>query len=137
MGRVRQRNTKPELAVRRVAHALGYRFRLHGKNLPGRPDIVFPGRKKVVFVHGCFWHSHSGCRAATIPKTRTAFWVSKFRTNRDRDCRVEAELSDQGWGVLVMWECETRSTATIAQRLQAFLEEDWTPERNTATMRTQ
>lgn len=121
MARIRQRDTTPEIAVRRVAHALGYRFRLQARALPGRPDIVFPSRRKALFVHGCFWHSHAGCKGATVPKTRTDYWVAKLAANRDRDCRVQAQLRSAGWDVGVIWECQTRSAASIANYVRIFL----------------
>lgn len=122
MSRIHGKNTKPELVVRRLAHALGYRFRLHRRDLPGSPDLVFPGRKKVVFVHGCFWHRHPGCRRATTPKTRMEFWLAKFARNVERDVRKEMELIAAGWEVLVIWECETRDPDVLAATLRAFLE---------------
>lgn len=121
MARVRQRDTKPEMAVRKAAHALGFRFRLQRRDLPGRPDIVFPRLGKVLFVHGCFWHSHPGCRWATVPKTRTEYWDAKLAANRARDERVERELAARGWDVGVVWECETRSEDILARRLREFL----------------
>ena len=121
MSAVRGTDTKPELAVRCLVHAMGYRYRLHRKDLPGKPDLVFAGRRKVVFVHGCFWHRHESCRKATEPKTRADFWAEKFKANVARDRRVEEELSDQGWTSLVIWECETKDTASLAERLKAFL----------------
>jgi DNA mismatch endonuclease (patch repair protein) len=121
MSRIRGKDTKPELVVRRLAHALGYRYRLHRKDLPGRPDLVFPGRRKVVFVHGCFWHRHPGCRKASTPSTRREFWETKFAQNVERDARKEAELRAAGWEVLVIWECETRDSAAVAKRLREFL----------------
>jgi len=120
MSRVRSRNTTPELAVRRLAHALGYRFRLHKKALPGTPDLVFAGRKKVIFVHGCFWHRHQGCSKASTPKTRKEFWQSKFNANMQRDARNVAALKQLGWDVLVVWECETLSRS-LKKRLSRFL----------------
>jgi DNA mismatch endonuclease (patch repair protein) len=89
--------------------------------MPGRPDIVFPSRRKALFVHGCFWHSHIGCKGATVPKTRTDYWNAKLAANRERDRRVEAALRAAGWDVGVIWECETRSTASIADHLRSFL----------------
>ena len=121
MAAIRGRDTKPELLVRSIAHRLGYRFRLHRRDLPGRPDLVFPGRRKVVFVHGCFWHQHPGCRYATRPATRTEFWAAKLDGNRERDARVRRELEGMGWGVLVVWECETREPEAVGARLAAFL----------------
>ncbi len=123
MGRVRGKNTIPELVVRRTAHALGYRFRLHRKDLPGTPDLVFPGRMAVVFVHGCFWHRHQGCRKASVPGSRMEFWVEKFDRNVARDARNVDDLKCAGWRVLTIWECETKDKdrAALAARLSAFL----------------
>jgi len=122
MARIRAKNTQPEMAVRRLAHAMGFRFRLHRKDLPGSPDLVFPRLRKVVFVHGCFWHLHRdpGCRNAAIPKTRTDWWIAKLERNCQRDAAAEAALRDLGWDVLVLWECEIRA-AKHNQLLAAFL----------------
>jgi DNA mismatch endonuclease (patch repair protein) len=124
MSGIRGQNTKPEVAVRKLAHRLGYRFRLHRRDLPGTPDLVFPGRKKVVFVHGCFWHRHPGCRFAYNPKTRADFWNAKFDANVARDLRVRHELEVQGWDVLTVWECETVNAEQLTKTLQKFLEND-------------
>lgn len=122
MSRIRGKDTKPELAVRRMLHAMGYRFRLHRKDLPGRPDIVFPGRRKVIFVHGCFWHGHEGCRHAARPSTRADFWAAKIAGNRARDGRNLVSLRDAGWGPLVLWECEIEGdAAALAAWVSAFL----------------
>ena len=121
MAAVRGRNTKPEMIVRRLLFSLGYRFRLHHKDLPGRPDIVFAGRRKAIFVHGCFWHRHAGCSKATTPKTRADFWNLKFDQNVERDRRAERALADMGWSSLVVWECETRALEPLASKLRAFL----------------
>ncbi len=121
MGRVRGKNSKPEMVVRRVVHALGYRFRLHGRNLAGTPDVVFRRLRKVIFVHGCFWHRHEGCHRTTTPKTRAAFWASKFERNIERDALNESKLRALGWDVLVVWECETFDPIALADRLSAFL----------------
>lgn len=112
MSGIRGKNTRPELVVRSVAHRLGLRFRLHPKELPGRPDLVFPKHRTAVFVQGCFWHRHD-CGLAAVPKTRTEFWLAKFAANveRDRVCRTELEL--RGWKVLQIWECETRDPAKV------------------------
>lgn len=118
MARIRGRDTKPEMAVRQAAHRLGYRYRLHRRDLPGSPDLVFPARKKIVFVHGCFWHSHEGCRFAYRPKSNVEFWEGKLRKNRERDIRVKGELECMGWDVLVIWECETVDSDLVASRLQ-------------------
>ncbi|WP_352827103.1 DNA mismatch endonuclease Vsr [Mesorhizobium sp. M0494] len=121
MTRVRQRDTKPEMVVRRAAHSMGSRFRLQRRDLPGRPDLVFPRHRKVIFVHGCFWHSHPGCKCATVPKTRTEYWLAKLAANRARDSRVESELLELGWEVGIVWECETRNEAFLAGFLAKFL----------------
>lgn len=106
MSRIRGKDTKPELAVRRALWAAGLRYRLHDKQLPGRPDLVFPKRRTVVFVHGCFWHSHEGCVKFQMPKTRADWWAAKLERNKARDTQVHAELEAAGWRVLVIWECE-------------------------------
>lgn len=122
MRSVGRENTGPEIAVRSVAHKLGYRYRLHYKNLPGSPDIVFPGRRKLIFVHGCFWHGHKKCRLARTPKTNTVYWADKIRRNRKRDRRVVQELSRSNWDVLVIWECQTRNDVELASTLTRFLD---------------
>lgn len=119
MARVRDRDTKPELAVRRYLHVCGLRFRLHRNDLPGRPDLVFPGRRIVVFVHGCFWHQHPGCGKAKLPKTRSEFWREKLEGNARRDERVLRELSALGWTSHVIWECEI--TDSGLERLEAAI----------------
>ncbi len=120
MARVRSKDSKPELVVRKLAHRLGYRFRLHRRDLPGTPDLVFPRFRKVVFVHGCFWHRHRGCARTTNPKTRTAFWSNKFKQNVRRDRIKERQLKALGWDVLVIWECETFDDRNVSTRLNAF-----------------
>ena len=117
MSRVAGRNTSPEMRVRRIAHGMGLRFRLHRKDLPGKPDLVFPKHKTVIFVNGCFWHRHPGCGKASTPKSNTEFWQSKFNANCARDARVMARLTEMGWRVEVIWECETRKDETIASVL--------------------
>lgn len=107
MSKIRGRDTQPELRVRKTAHRLGLRFRLHRRDLPGTPDLSFPARRKVVFVNGCFWHSHSGCKFASRPKSNVEFWQKKLQANIDRDVRVTQELRALGWDVVVIWECET------------------------------
>lgn len=123
MAGIKGRDTKPELAVRRIAHKLGLRFRLHRKDLPGRPDLVFPRRRLAVFVHGCFWHRHDGCRYAYTPKSRVAFWTKKFAENVARDRRNEEALRDLGWRVLVIWECITRNEEAVRRHLQEHIEQ--------------
>ena len=111
------------MVVRRLLHRLGYRYRLHAGELPGRPDIVFRSRRKAIFVHGCFWHQHEGCRRATIPRTRTAYWQGKFEGNKERD-RVSLEaLGCLGWKTLVVWECETKKLKALQVLLVRFLDE--------------
>ncbi len=121
MSAIKGKDTKPELVVRSTAHRLGYRFRLHRRDLPGKPDLVFPAREMIVFVHGCFWHQHPHCRYATRPATRKEFWAEKLDGNRQRDRRVQTELRQIGWDVLVIWECQTRDPITLAGRLLRFL----------------
>ena len=121
MARIQGRDTVPEVVVRCTAHRLGFRFRLYRKDLPGRPDLVFPRYRAVVFVHGCFWHRHDGCRFTYTPRSRVGFWTEKFRQNVARDRRTEDALRSLGWRVLVIWECETRDDAVIAHRLKHFL----------------
>lgn len=109
------------MTVRRLAHSLGYRFRLHRRDLPGSPDLVFPGRRAVVFVHGCFWHRHGGCKKATTPKSREEFWQAKFDRNLRRDQQNVEELLRLGWRVLVVWECEAKDAKRLEASLGAFL----------------
>lgn len=121
MARIRGKSTKPELIVRRVAHRLGYRFRLHRKDLPGSPDVVFPRLRLAVFVNGCFWHRHRNCRYAYNPKTNVEFWVRKFQNNVLRDTRAKEELEDMGWRVLIIWECETANVNQLRNTLVTTL----------------
>lgn len=123
MGRVRNKDTKPEMRVRRLVHSLGYRYLLHSDRLPGRPDMVFPGRKKVIFVHGCFWHRHEGCARCRLPKSRLDFWVPKLEKNKLRDSENQAKLRELGWDVLVVWECEVEEAAGLPGRIMDFLED--------------
>lgn len=121
MSRVGSKNTKPELTVRKIVHALGYRYRLHRKDLPGSPDLVFPRFKKVIFVHGCYWHRHD-CDKATNPKTNAEFWEHKFQQNIQRDKKNLADLSKKGWKTMVIWQCETREADELIERITKFLE---------------
>lgn len=121
MAAVRSKNTKPELLVRSLLHRLGYRFRLHRRDLPGSPDIVLPRLRTCIFVHGCFWHRHQGCKATTTPKTRVEFWSEKFERNIERDARNEARLRELGWSPFVVWQCETRDLAMLEKRLRSEL----------------
>lgn len=118
MAKIRGRDTGPEMRVRRAAHALGLRFRLYRRQLPGTPDLVFPGRRVALFVHGCFWHRHPGCRFATTPKTRADFWQAKFEGNVARDARKEDELRLAGWMPVTIWECETRDPDQLRDIIQ-------------------
>lgn len=121
MAGIKGRNTRPEMIVRRFLHANGYRFRLHRRDLPGSPDIVLPRFKTCIFVHGCFWHRHEGCRYATTPKTRTDFWQAKLAHNVERDARVRCALRADGWRVLTIWECELKNPTTILGHLLEML----------------
>lgn len=122
MSRIRAKDTRPELRLRKQLWRAGFRYRLHGKQLPGQPDLVFPKWKAVVFVHGCFWHAHTGCPYFQLPKTRPDFWTNKLNRNRDRDSRAVAALRMEGWRVAVVWECALHAeTATTAQRLGRWL----------------
>ncbi|MEQ8399702.1 MAG: DNA mismatch endonuclease Vsr [Roseitalea porphyridii] len=121
MAKVRSKDSKPELAVRKAAHALGFRFRLHRRDLPGSPDIVFPRLRKVVFVHGCFWHRHDGCSRKTMPRTREEFWTKKFQANIARDRRNLQDLEALGWDCKVIWECEAQDRGRLKAMLLSFL----------------
>lgn len=120
MSRIGGRNTAPEFIVRRLLHSLGYRFRLHRRDLPGTPDIVFPSRRKIVFVNGCFWHAH-GCRIGRPPKSRLEFWGPKLEHNRTKDKRDKRALRALGWEVLTVWQCQTKSRNQLESRLLSFL----------------
>jgi DNA mismatch endonuclease, patch repair protein len=121
MGQVGSKNTKPELIVRSLLHRQGYRFRLHRKELPGKPDVVLPKYKTVIFIHGCFWHRHANCPDASTPKTRTDFWLKKFSENKVRDEKNQTSLLSRGWNVIVVWECETAKLDKLAARLNKEL----------------
>ena len=108
MSAIKSKNTNPEIAVRKLLHSMGYRFRLHRKDLPGSPDIVLPKYKTVIFVHGCFWHRHENCKYATTPKTRKEFWENKFKANINRDNLNQANLSLKGWKIIIIWECQLK-----------------------------
>ena len=126
MRAIRSKGMKPELAVRRLVHAMGYRYRLHRHALPGRPDMVFPGRRKVVFVHGCFWHQHAdpACKIAHRPKSNLDYWLPKLERNVARDNQHRARLAELGWDVLVIWECEVNPGDELAERIREFLEHE-------------
>ncbi len=121
MSRIRNKDTKPELVVRRLLHSMGYRFRLHRCDLPGRPDIVLPRHGVCIFVHGCFWHIHRNCKAARIPKTQRTWWQKKLEGNASRDKRNAAVLRQLGWRVLTIWECQTNNPEKIILRLKSLL----------------
>ena len=121
MGRVLSKHTMPELIVRSVTYGLGYRYRLHARNLPGKPDLVFPSRRKAIFVHGCFWHRHEGCPLARLPKSKLEFWVPKLEGNRKRDLQKQAALREAGWEFITIWECQLRNRNRIASVVREFL----------------
>jgi DNA mismatch endonuclease (patch repair protein) len=121
MRSIRKKDTKAELTVRRAVHALGYRFRLHRRDLPGSPDLVLPRHRKVIFVHGCFWHQHPGCRKATVPRVRVSYWGPKLARNAARDARALADIESLGWDALVLWECELVEAKKLRSRLLAFI----------------
>lgn len=121
MRRIRSGGTAPEIAVRRCARALGYGFRLHRRDLPGKPDLAFIGRRKVIFVHGCFWHQHTGCAGGRIPKSNSDYWVPKLTRNVERDAAHVAALEAMGWNALIVWACELKDPAAVGARLKGFL----------------
>jgi DNA mismatch endonuclease (patch repair protein) len=122
MRSIRSKDTKPEMLVRRLLTEMGFRYRLHRKNLPGKPDIVFAGKKKIIFVHGCFWHRHSECREGRLPGSKLEYWLPKLQGNVERDARRRAQLSLLGWDVIVVWECQTEDRAALIVSLRRFLE---------------
>ncbi|HBO3911246.1 very short patch repair endonuclease [Pseudomonas aeruginosa] len=121
MSLVKGKNTRPEMLVRRLVHGAGFRYRLHDAKLPGKPDLVFSRKRKVIFVHGCFWHRHEGCALARIPKSNQEFWLAKLEGNKARDEINLRKLHEAGWDTLVVWECELRDLGTLTQRLRSFL----------------
>lgn len=124
MAKVKGKGSSAEMLVRRLVHGMGYRYRLHGAKLPGKPDLVFSGRKKAIFVHGCFWHRHPdpNCKLARLPKSRHEFWVPKLEGNRDRDLRKLDELEALGWSALTLWECELKDRAFLENEIRTFLD---------------
>ncbi|HKD06475.1 MAG TPA: very short patch repair endonuclease [Bryobacteraceae bacterium] len=122
MSRVRSKNSRPELAVRKLVFALGYRYRLHAKELPGTPDLVFRPRRKVIFVHGCFWHRHANCALARMPKSRLEFWGPKLEGNRQRDDKNKRALQKKGWKVLTIWECQLAKRERLEKMIRGFLD---------------
>lgn len=121
MSRIRSANTRPELVVRKALHSKGFRFRLHRKDLPGNPDIVLPRYRAAVFIHGCFWHQHPGCRLASWPKSRTEYWGPKLRRNVERDVQAARQLQEHGWRPIIVWECDTRSPERLAARVEELV----------------
>ena len=121
MRRIRSKDTTPEMMARRLVHAMGFRYRLHVQNLPGRPDLVFTRLRKIIQVHGCFWHQHDGCQEAHIPKTRIRYWKTKLTNNRRRDAESEIRLREQGWDVLTLWACQVNDTLDVERRVRRFL----------------
>lgn len=121
MSSVKQRHTKPEITVRKILHRHGFRFRLHNKKLPGTPDIVLPKHKAVIFVHGCFWHQHGGCRKSRRPTSNIEFWDEKLDKNIARDNQKESELINSGWKVLTIWDCETKNEDSLVEKVENFL----------------
>ena len=126
MSRVRGKDTRPEMVVRKLVHGMGYRYRLHRRDLPGIPDLVFTKKKKVIFIHGCFWHRHGdpNCKLARLPKSRLDFWIPKLERNRRRDAENQAKLESDGWKILVVWECEIGYKEHLKNKVQAFLKEE-------------
>ncbi len=124
MSRVKNRDTRPEMLVRSVVHRLGFRFRLHDRDLPGHPDIILPRHRKIIFVHGCFWHSHPQCPRAKRPDDNRDFWEQKLSRNVERDASNQKKLSEIGWDVLVVWECETKDAARLLRKLESFLRKE-------------
>lgn len=121
MRRIRSKNTVPEIVIRRLVYGLGYRYRLHRKDISGKPDLVFLGRRKVIFIHGCFWHQHPVCREGRPPKSNAAYWLPKLERNIERDRAVRTQLTAAGWDVLVIWECEINNHEALRQILLDFL----------------
>jgi DNA mismatch endonuclease (patch repair protein) len=121
MSRVRSKNTTPEVVVRSMVFSMGYRYRLHDRRLPGKPDLVFPGRRKAIFVNGCYWHGHENCKCARIPKTHVSYWRDKLRKNRRRDRNNVSELMANGWEVLTIWQCELKNPEKLKAKLDVFL----------------
>lgn len=124
MGQVRSKDTKPEMVVRQLVHGMGFRYRLHVRDLPGRPDLVFPGRGKIIFVHGCFWHRHASCKNTRWPKSKLDFWKPKLEANKRRDRANQKALRAMGWKLMVVWECQLRNTAQVTKRIREFLDGD-------------
>ncbi len=121
MRRIKSKDTKPEIFVRKMVYAMGYRYRLHAKELPGQPDLVFRKKKKAIFVHGCFWHQHEECKQGHIPKSNLPYWIPKLERTKKRDAGNLEKLKGLGWKILVVWECEVKEFTSLKARLQKFL----------------
>lgn len=124
MSLIRDKDSTPEMKLRRLIHGMGFRYRLHVKELPGKPDLVFPSRRAVIFMHGCFWHRHEGCKLARLPKSKLGFWKPKLEANKERDLLHQRQLGDLGWHVLVVWECEMIYTERVSTIVRNFLSEE-------------
>ena len=122
MSLIRGKDSSPELKLRRLVHGMGFRYRLHVKDLPGKPDLVFPSRRAVIFMHGCFWHRHPGCKLARMPKSKLDFWRPKLEGNRERDLRNQEILEKLGWHVLVVWECEMKNIEKVSIKVREFIQ---------------
>lgn len=122
MRKIKDRDTAPELLVRRLVHGMGYRYRLHQKDLPGKPDLVFRSRRKVIFVHGCFWHQHKNCRDGRIPRSNINYWSPKLNRNVQRDAVVKLALEEMGWDAMVVWQCQTKDLNVARENIKAFLD---------------
>ena len=126
MRRIKNKDTKPEMIVRRLIHGMGFRYRLHNKNLPGKPDLTFNKKKKVILMHGCFWHRHKGCKNARRPKTNIHYWDKKFKVTKIRDSENQAKLKNLGWDYLIIWECQLRDLESTKKLVKQFLENEQT-----------
>lgn len=126
MARIGDKNTGPEMTVRQLVHSMGYRYRLHRRSLPGSPDLVFPGRGRIIFVHGCFWHRHPdpNCKLARLPKSRLDFWEPKLTANAGRDEVTQQKLKELGWKILVIWECELKDHASLKSKIESFFDDE-------------
>jgi len=122
MALVRSKDTRPEMVIRKLVHSLGYRYRLHCTDLPGKPDLVFRSKKKVIFIHGCFWHGHKGCSKARLPNSRGDFWRAKREKNLRRDARVKRALNQKGWSYMVIWQCQIKDLKKVSRKILIFLE---------------
>lgn len=121
MSRIRGKDSAPEMKLRRLVHGMGFRYRLHVKELPGKPDLVFPSKHAVIFMHGCFWHRHEGCKLARLPKSKLDFWKTKLEANKERDLLHQRQLQNLGWRVLVVWECEMSDMDHVSAIVRGFL----------------